>query len=242
MYDGKCVGYVHSVDSGGMVDGPGIRYLVFLSGCSLRCKYCHNPDTWKLKSGAVATVEAVLRDIKKYRSYLKFSDGGVTITGGEPFVQAEFLAELLAACRETGLHTVLDSSGNTSVENAEKVLKNVDLLLLDIKSINAEVYKRLTGVELENTINTLKVAERLGVKTWIRYVLVPGYTDDMDDVRALAEFLQPFENVEKIEILPFHKMGEYKWDDLNMEYELRDVEPPPAAIVDRAREILRLKQ
>lgn len=231
-------GYVHSVDTGGMVDGPGIRYVLFLSGCSLRCKYCHNPDTWKVKSGQSVTVEDVIKDIKKYRSYLKFSGGGVTITGGEPFVQPEFLVSLLAACKEEGLHTVLDTSGHGNKAAAEAALKYTDLLLLDIKTINAKVYKDLTGGSLERTLEVIRLSEKMAIPTWVRFVLVPGYTDNLDDIKKLADFLRPFKNVEKVEVLPFHKMGEYKWGDMNIPYELADVQPPSLDLLEKAKAIL----
>jgi len=231
-------GYVHSVETGGMVDGPGIRYVVFFAGCSLRCKYCHNPDTWKHKDDQLVTVGDMIRDIKKYKSYLKFSKGGVTVTGGEALMQPEFLVELLAACKDTGLHTVLDTSGHGSMATARKALMHTDLLLLDIKSINPIIYKELTGGSLKPTLEILKLSEHMEIPVWVRYVIVPGYTDNMDDIQQLADFLRPFRNITKIEVLPFHKMGEYKWDELGMAYELRDVEPPSREVVERAKGIL----
>ena len=229
---------MHSVETGGMVDGPGIRYVVFLSGCNLRCKYCHNPDTWKLHNGQLLTVGELMRDIKKYQSYLKHSGGGVTITGGEPLMQADFLAELLAACKANGLHTALDTSGNSTRNVAENVLKYTDLLLLDIKSINPTTYKELTGVSLDRTLELLRLAEHLEIPIWVRFVLVPGLTDNFDDIQKLADFLEPFVNVVKVEVIPFHKMGEYKWEELGLTYELADVEPPSKADVERAQAIL----
>ena len=238
VYNSMQQGYVHSVETGGMVDGPGIRYVVFLSGCSLRCKYCHNPDTWKRNDGRLMTVNEVIRDIKKYRSYLKFSGGGVTITGGEPFVQPDFLVELLAACRAYGLHTALDTSGHGTGYLVESALQYTDLLLLDIKSINPEVYKNLTGVSIERTLEMLWLSNSLNIPTWVRYVLVPGYTDDFDDIKKLADFLRPFTNVKKIEVLPFHKLGEHKWENMDTPYELADVEPPGREVLKKAKAIL----
>ena len=238
LYDNKQQGYVHSVETGGMVDGPGIRYVVFFAGCSLRCKYCHNPDTWNLKSGQLVTVEDVVRDIKKYLSYLKYSGGGVTITGGEPFVQPGFLVQLLAACKAAGLHTVLDTSGNGAPEVALRALQNTDLLILDIKSINPQVFKDLTKGELDKTLEVLEISKALKVPVWIRYVLVPGYTDDINDIQNLANYLKHYDNIEKIEVLPFHKMGEYKWKNLNLPYELKDVQPPDSESLKKAKKIL----
>ena len=229
---------MHSVETGGMVDGPGVRYVVFLSGCGLRCKYCHNPDTWKLKSGQLVTVGDTIRDIKKYQSYLKFSGGGVTITGGEPFMQPDFLVELLAACKSVGLHTALDTSGFADRSAAERALQYTDMLLLDIKSFNPVTYKELTGVPLDKTLEVLRLAEYMEIPIWVRFVLVPGYTDNMEDIRRMASFLEPFVNVVKVDVLPFHKMGEYKWEELGLQYELADVEPPSRELLERAKAIL----
>ena len=237
-YNGKQQGYIHSIDTGGMVDGPGIRYIVFLAGCSLRCKYCHNPDTWKPKGGKQVTVSDTIRDIRKYQSYLKFSGGGVTVTGGEPFVQPDFLMELLAACKHYGIHTALDTSGHTNIQAAEKVLDYTDLVLLDIKSINPETYKELTKVPLDKTLDFLKLSERLNVPVWIRFVLVPGHTDNLEDIQKMADFLKPFANIAKVEVLPFHKLGEYKWENLDMPYELADIQPPSKELLDKVKGIL----
>ncbi|MCL2588704.1 MAG: pyruvate formate-lyase-activating protein [Oscillospiraceae bacterium] len=231
-------GYVHSVETAGMVDGPGIRYVVFFAGCNLRCKYCHNPDTWKMKNGYESTVDELLRDIKKYKSYLQFSGGGVTISGGEPFLQPDFLVELLRACQSAGIHTALDTSGNTKPETARAALEHTDLLLLDIKSINPATYKDLTKVELEPTLQTLQIARALNVRTWIRYVFVPGLTDKEEDLRALAAYLKDYPNVEKVEVLPFHKIGEYKWRELGMAYELTNTPEPTAEAIEKAKRIL----
>ena len=238
VYNGSQQGYVHSIDTGGMVDGPGIRYVVFFAGCSLRCKYCHNPDTWKVRSGDVMTVDEVIADMKKYKSYLKFSGGGVTITGGEPFVQPDFLMELMAAIKAAGFHTVLDTSGHGKKSVAERALKHTDLLMLDVKTINPKAYKKLTGGSIFPTLQILDVSRDLQVPTWVRFVLVPGYTDDLDDIKELADYLHNFNNVEKIEVLPFHKLGEYKWENMDIPYELANVLPPGPEIMKRAKSIL----
>ena len=237
-YDKHVQGYIHSVETGGMVDGPGIRYVVFFSGCNLRCQYCHNPDTWKLRDGHLTSVEDVMQDMRKYQSYLRFSGGGVTITGGDPFVQPRFLVELLKACKSVGLHTALDTAGYAPPQAAEEALRYTDLLLLDIKSINPAVYKDLTGVRLEPTLETLRLAQDMGVPTWIRFVLVPGFTDDEADLRDMAAFLAEFPHIERVEVLPFHKLGEYKWAELGLPYALSGAEPPTQAALDRVREIL----
>jgi len=188
-----------------------------------------------MNEGQIATVGEVIRDIKKYQSYLKFSKGGITVTGGEPFVQPDFLLELLMACKANGIHTALDTSGNDTQNIAEKVLKHTDLLLLDIKSFNHDTYKKLTGADLDRALHVLRLSESMKIPVWIRFVLVPGLTDNFDDLKKMAEFLRPFENVDKVEILPFHKMGEYKWKELGLKYELADVEPPSRDIVERAQ-------
>ena len=239
-YDRNKTGRVHSLFTGGMVDGPGIRSVVFLAGCNLRCKYCHNPDTWAVNRGDIMTVGDVLDEVLKYTSYYRFSGGGITVSGGEPLMQPDFLTELMAACRAHDLHTTLDTSGCGRVDVAERVLPNTSLLLIDIKSFNPAVYLELTGQPLDKTLAVLDVARRLNVPTWIRYVLVPGWTDNLDELRELADYLRSFGNVEKAEVLPFHKNGEYKWADLRIAYELQDTLPPTPEQVRDAQEILTL--
>jgi len=231
-------GFVHSIDTCGMVDGPGIRYLVFFAGCVLRCKYCHNPDTWELNVGRQMTPREIVRDIEKYKSYLKFSGGGVTFTGGDPLRQPEFLEALLAACKAKGIHTAVDTAGYAARDILERVLSYTDLLLLDIKSINPATYKAVTGVPIDRVLRTMEISQRLGVKVWVRFVLVPGLTDDIDDMYRLRDYLKPFDNVAKVEVIPFHKAGEYKWKDLGMQYELWDTPAPSAELLETAREIL----
>ena len=231
-------GYVHSIDSCGMVDGPGIRYLIFLSGCALRCKYCHNPDTWEIKNGQIMTVDEIISDINKYRSYIRFSGGGVTITGGDPLIQPDFLEALLARCKSEGLHTAVDTSGYGTEHIVRKILAHTDLMLLDIKSINPAIYKHITGVPIGRTLETLRISKEMGVSIWIRYVLVPGLTDKTEDMYKLAEFLEPYTNVERVEVVPFHKIGEYKWRDLELQYELEDTPIPSQESLEIARRIL----
>jgi pyruvate formate lyase activating enzyme len=236
--NGELAAYIHSVETAGMVDGPGIRYTIFFQGCALRCKYCHNPDTWKLMGGTEMTVAELLEDVLKYRSFMRFSGGGVTITGGDPFMQPEFLIELLAALKAEGIHTALDTAGYTGRGNAEKALKNTDLLLLDIKTIDPQVYKDITGVRIDASLRMLEIARNLGVETWIRFVLVPGLTDNFDHIRQMGDYLANFDNITKIEVLPFHKMGEYKWEDLGLKYELTDTQPPDVEILEAVKKIL----
>ena len=231
-------GYVHSIDTCGMVDGPGIRYLVFLSGCALRCKYCHNPDTHKMESGRLMTVDEIVRDIRRYRSYINFSGGGVTITGGDPFAQPGFLETLLAGCKADGFHTAIDTSGYAPGPVVRRVLEYTDLVLLDIKSINPKTYKMVTGVSIDRTLETLCICQNMGITVWVRFVLVPGLTDNLDDIRRMAAFLDSFENVERVDVVPFHKAGEYKWRDLKLDYELWDTPVPSVKLLEEVRGIL----
>ena len=233
-------GYIHSVYNGGMVDGLGIRSVVFLSGCPLRCLYCHNPDSWVKTSGEQRTVTDVINEVKKYTTFHKASGGGVTFTGGEPFTQAKFLTQLLKSCKENDIHTALDTSGYTSAENAKQALQYTDLLMLDIKSINPAVYKKLTGVKIDKTLDMLDISRDMNVPTWIRYVLVPGLTDDARDLANLAEYLRPYSNIKKIDLLPFHKVGEYKWHEREIPYTLADTPTPTVEMMQRAKEILGL--
>jgi pyruvate formate lyase activating enzyme len=225
-YDGSAIGYIHSVYTGGMVDGPGIRTVVFLAGCSLRCLYCHNPDTWFRMRGNKKTVDEIMEEVKKYRSFYKFSGGGITISGGEPADQPFFLQELLKACREHDVHTVLDTSGCATPEIANEILPHVDLLLLDFKAFDPQLYLRLTKQKIDRPMLTLNRANELGVPVWVRFVLVPNLTDNPEELSEMAVYLKTFPVIEKINVLPFHKHGEHKWEELDFEYELADTEPP----------------
>ena len=241
-YNGETKGYLHSVETAGMVDGPGIRYVAFFAGCNLRCLYCHNPDTWNIRDGHEVTVETVLRDIKKYRSYLRFSGGGVTLTGGEPFMQPGFLTEFLKACKKAGFHTALDTSGFAPEKAAREALAHTDLLMLDLKSIDPFAYEKLTAVPLAPTLKTLEIAAEMKVPTWIRFVLVPGLTDKEKHLLAMREYLEKFPNVEKIEVLPFHKLGEYKWEKLGLNYQLKETQEPTKEALQKAKELLDMKK
>ena len=230
-------GKIHSLESCGTVDGPGIRFVVFMQGCPLRCKYCHNPDTWKMKDGKDYTVDEIVNEAKKYKSYMKFSNGGITVSGGEPLMQAKFVKELFKKCKDEGIHTTIDTSGYLETEKAKDVLEYTDLVLLDIKSYNNEVFKNLTGMSNENTLELAKCLNKINKPTWIRYVLVPGLTDNTQDIENLAKFISDMDNIEKVQILPFHKLGEYKWEELGYNYELENTEPPSEEVVKRTRDI-----
>lgn len=227
-------GRIHSIETCGAVDGPGLRYIVFTQGCALRCKYCHNPDTWKATDGNETTTEELIEDIVKYKSFMDASKGGVTVSGGEPFLQPEFLKDLLMKCKDAGLHTAIDSSGYVDLKIADPILDYTDLVLLDIKSYNKDVFKSLTGVELDRTLAFAKHLEERGIPIWLRYVFVPNLTDNPEDIEQLAQFVSTLSNLQRIDVLPFHKMGEYKWEQLGYDYTLTDTKEPSKEATDAA--------
>lgn len=222
-------GRIHSLETCGTVDGPGLRFVVFTQGCPLRCLYCHNPDCRDLAGGQTMTVPLLLAEIQKYRAYL--SHGGVTVSGGEPLMQPEFVAELLRGCHELGLHTAIDTSGYIPINVAQPALEQADLVLLDIKSYDSTTYNHVTSVNLKPTLDFARHLCEIRKPTWIRFVLVPGLTDAPDNVAGLAEFVSHLDNVERVEVLPFHKMGEYKWASLGYPYQLQETQPPTPELV-----------
>ncbi|MBF2066285.1 MAG: pyruvate formate lyase-activating protein [Calothrix sp. C42_A2020_038] len=232
-------GYIHSVESCGTVDGPGIRFLIFTSGCPLRCLYCSNPDCRYLENGKKVSVDELVTEIKKYTSYMKASGGGVTISGGEPLFQPNFIREIFKRCQELGINTALDTSGFCNLESAKAVLDFVDLVLLDIKSFDPATYTKVTSVSIEPTLALAKYLNEINKPTWIRFVLVPGLTDDPNNIAGLADFITTLNNVERVEVLPFHKMGEYKWQELGFEYLLKDTPTPSSQQVQAALDIFR---
>ena len=220
------------------MDGPGIRTVVFFAGCNLRCKYCHNPDTWNINKGEIMKADDIIYEVLKYASYYKFSGGGVTISGGEPLLQPVLLRAVLEGCKKNGIHTAIDTSGCCEPDTAKRILPHVDLVMLDIKCFNSKKYLDLTGQELSKTLAFLDEAKKLNTPTWVRYVLVPGFTDDLDDLKQLSDYLNAFGNIKKVEVLPFHKNGEYKWADLSLKYELQDTLPPSPELLEKAKAIL----
>jgi pyruvate formate lyase activating enzyme len=233
-------GRIHSIESCGTVDGPGIRFVIFLQGCPLRCQYCHNPDTWKLADGKLMDVDTVMQEVVKYKSYMRFTGGGITITGGEPLVQADFVLELLKACKAEGINTAIDTSGYLFNDKIKEILDYTDLVLLDIKHYDALMYKTITGVDLQPTLNFMDYLGQINKDVWIRYVLVPGLSDQVESITALSKYLGQFKNIKKIELLPFHKMGEYKWEELGIKYQLTDVSEPSKEDVIMAMGILKM--
>ena len=237
-------GYIHSIETSGMVDGPGIRYVIFTQGCLLRCQFCHNPDTWEQKKGKLMSVDELIADIETYLPYLKRSNGGVTVSGGEPLLQIDFLVALFKKCKELGIHTTIDTSAGCFsnskkfLESLDELLKYTDLFLLDLKQINNEKHKELTSLPNTHILQFAKLLSDRNVPVWIRHVLVPTKTDDEQDLKELGEFIQTLANVEKIEILPYHQMGVYKWEQLGIPYALKDVNPPSEESVKKAKELL----
>lgn len=232
-------GRIHSVESCGTVDGPGIRFVIFTQGCPLRCQYCHNPDTWDPKGGDVISADKLFDDIKKYKSYMKFSGGGVTISGGEPLLQPKFVEELFKKCKSDGIHTALDTSGFIKLETAKPVLEYTDLVLLDIKCYDPVMYKNITSVSLAPTLKFAEYLSSINKPMWIRYVLVPGLSDNDEYLESLAQYLSTLNNIEKVEVLPFHKLGEYKWEELGLEYKLKDTKEPTQQRIENAINIFK---
>ncbi len=230
-------GFVHSVESAGTLDGPGIRFILFLSGCPLRCLYCHNPDTWRMRGGLPRTTADVLEEISSYRDFLRRAKGGVTISGGEPLMQPAFLQAILAGCKRMGLHTALDTSGHLGHMAPDALLHATDLVILDIKAADDARHRGLTGKPLKPTLDFARRLEALGKPTWIRFVLVPGVTDAEENIRGIARLASGLGNVERVEILPFHQMGLYKWRELGLGYALEHTPAASSADVARARRL-----
>lgn len=227
-------GRVHSVETCGTVDGPGIRFIVFMQGCLMRCKYCHNRDTWDVDDGKEMTVDELLKEMLSYRHFIEASGGGITASGGEATLQAEFVTALFKAAKAEGIHTCLDTNGfvRHHSEKIEQLLDVSDLVMLDIKHMDDAKHIDLTKVSNRHAKEfALRLAER-GQTTWIRYVVVEGYTDDLDSAEALAAFLAPMKNIERVELLPYHELGKHKWEAMGETYELADIKPPTKATME----------
>ena len=230
-------GRVHSVETFGALDGPGIRYVVFLQGCPLNCLYCHNPDSWRMEQGREATTDEIITEVLRYRSFLK--GGGVTLSGGEPLLQPAFCEQLFRKCHAYGIHTALDTAGSVPLELCRGAVEQADLLLLDIKAINPDLCVRITGQDNRNTLTLLDWCEQEKKPVWIRHVVVPELTLDNVQLERLAAYLEPFSCVQRVELLPFHKMGEYKWEALGRTYSLGQTQPPTPEEMHAARRIFR---
>jgi pyruvate formate lyase activating enzyme len=229
------IGYYHSYEITGSVNGPGVRFMLYLSGCPLRCQYCQNPDMWTLRNGRPVTVGRMLDEVAKYASFIRTAHGGITVSGGEPMLQIRFLEALLRRCQQDlGLHTAVDTSGFLGARASDGFLDLVDLFLLDIKAGDEELCQLVTSAELEPTLRFARRLSDRGNRMWLRYVLVPGLTDAEDDVEKVARFMSTLAHVERVEVLPFHQLGAGKWADLRLPYQLADVPPAAPELVRRA--------
>jgi len=231
-------GRVHSIETFGTVDGPGIRYILFMQGCQLRCKYCHNRDTWDPKAGKEYSTDEIINQALKYSSYMKFSGGGITASGGESTLQPEFLTELFAKAKKNKIHTCLDTSGFVNIDIVDPILDNTDLVLLDLKHMVEEKSKDLTGVGIEKSLKLAKHLDERNIPVWIRHVLVPGVTDDFENLEKLGQFVASLNNVERFELLPYHTLGVHKWEIMGIDYELKDVENASSEDIEKAVEII----
>ncbi|UII54292.1 pyruvate formate lyase-activating protein [Cytobacillus spongiae] len=238
------IGNIHSIETFGTVDGPGIRYVIFTQGCLLRCQFCHNADTWEIGTGKQMTVSEIIEDLKSYLPFIETSGGGITVSGGEPLLQLPFLIELFKECKKLGIHTTIDSSGGcySTAPHFQAQLKELieytDLVLLDIKQIDRQKHKSLTGMGNDHILEFAKFLSTHEVPVWIRHVLVPTITDDLEDLEKLGEFIAGLHNVVKVEVLPYHKLGVYKWEALGLSYPLTHIEPPSESSVDTAYRLL----
>ena len=233
------IGRVHSFETFGAVDGPGIRFVIFMQGCSLQCKYCQNRDTWEINAGNQYSAEELLNKILKYKNYFLASGGGVTVSGGEPLLQYKFLIELFTLLKKENIHTAIDTSGNVDLtDDMKKLIDLTDLFLLDIKCINDEICKKLTGVSNKKELAFAKYLSSTNKPTWIRQVIVPTITDRTEDLLALKDFLSTLTNVEKIELLPDHDLGKSKWIKLGLKYELENIRVANNNDIEYAKRIL----
>jgi pyruvate formate lyase activating enzyme len=228
------LGFVHSFTTGSAVDGPGVRIVAWLAGCQFRCVYCHNPDTWKMSNGIPVPLVRAVEQIQKYRHDLQTMKGGLTISGGEPLVQHRFVLKVFKAAKEMGVHTALDSNGFLGDRLTDADLALIDLVLLDLKAMTPDLHRRLTGMDnasIHQFARRLAAAKR---PIWVRFVLVPGWTDDMAEVERIAAFAAELGIVERVDVLPFHQMGRFKWEKLKMEYALKDTRPPSPETTNEA--------
>jgi len=234
------IGHIHSTESFGAADGPGIRFIVFMQGCHMRCRYCHNPDTWKMDGGDEVTADEILKRALRFKPYWG-KDGGITISGGEPLLQIDFVIELFKKAKELGINTCIDTAGNPFTKEEpffskfEELMKYTDLLLLDLKEINPARHKDLTGFDNSNIIEMAKYLSEINKPVWIRHVLVPEHSDFDEDLDALGDFIDTLSNVDRVEILPYHTLGKFKWENLGIPYTLESISPPSAERIENAK-------
>lgn len=235
------IGHIHSTESFGAADGPGVRFIVFMQGCHMRCRYCHNPDTWKMDGGDEVTADEILKRALRFKPYWG-KDGGITISGGEPLLQIDFVIELFKKAKELGINTCIDTAGNPFTKEDpffskfEKLMKYTDLLLLDLKEINPTRHKDLTGFDNSNIIEMAKYLSEINKPVWIRHVLVPEHSDFDEDLDALGDFIDTLSNVDRVEILPYHTLGKFKWENLGIPYTLESISPPSAERIENAKQ------
>lgn len=231
-------GIIHSFESFGTKDGPGIRFVFFLQGCPLRCLYCHNPDTWSGTNKVIElTPEEAIKDVLKVKAFIR--NGGITVSGGEPLLQPDFVLELFKLCKENGIHTAIDTSGYLLNDKIKAALEYTDLVLLDIKHIDPDKYQTLTGKPLTPTLRFIDYLTEIKKPLWIRYVLVPGYSDDATDLHKWADYVSSIPTVQRVDILPFHQMGMHKWEQIGARYELKDITPPSSEEIKKTEAIFR---
>ena len=236
-------GYIHSTESFGSLDGPGVRYVIFTAGCAMRCQFCHNPDTWHMKTGTPQEADDLIKKALRYRSYWG-SEGGITVSGGEPLLQIDFLVELFRLAKKNGIHTTLDTSGNPFTREEpffgkfQELMQYTDLILLDIKHIDEKEHIRLTGHTNKNILDLADYLSEINKPVWIRHVLVPERSDKDEYLIRLRAFLDTLKNIARIEVLPYHTLGEYKWKELGYEYPLTGIEPPTKERIENAEKIL----
>lgn len=231
-------GYIHSIETMGTLDGPGLRYVIFLQGCPLRCAFCHNPDTWRMKHGKVKTVDDLLADIKNYIPYFESSGGGVTVSGGEPLLQADFVSELFNGLQKLQVHKVIDTSGFAEVDKVKTLLSLTDLVMLSVKHPDPERHLQISGQSQERPLAFARYLCRINMPVWIRYVLIPGVSSRPDDLAALAELIKKMPNIEKIELLPYNTLGKSKWQALGITSDLLEIPPPTPQEVEEARQLM----
>ena len=235
------IGHIHSTESFGAADGPGVRFIVFMQGCHMRCRYCHNPDTWKMDGGDEVTADEILKRALRFKPYWG-KDGGITISGGEPLLQIDFVIELFKKAKELGINTCIDTAGNPFTKEEpffskfEELMKYTDLLLLDLKEINPARHKDLTGFDNSNISEMAKYLSEINKPVWIRHVLVPEHSDFDEDLDALGDFIDTLSNVDRVEILPYHTLGKFKWENLGIPYTLESISPPSAERIENAKQ------
>ncbi len=233
------MGFLHSFTTGSAVDGPGVRVVAWTTGCMWRCLYCHNPDTWTMRNGIPVSVGRATEELKKYAHGLKVMKGGVTFSGGEPLMQDRFIVKMLAAAKGMGIHTTVETNGYLGEKLSDAELASIDMVLLGIKAWGNEKHKKLTGRDLDPTLQFAQRLSQAKKPMWVRFVLVPGLTDDPEDIADIARFAAALGNVERVDVLPFHQMGRYKWEKLGMRYQLNDTKEPTLEACEQAVALFR---